>query len=398
MFRIPLAHNVGRGQIDSMTKPIRLGTARIALSMLLLAGATLTVAAGSISHIPFGATKDGRDVELYTLRNSHGMTAKVMTYGAVIYSLEVPDRHGKLANITANRVTLADYEARSGVFGSLIGRYANRIAGATFQLDGKTFTLPKNAPPNHIHGGQGFDKRVWTAGIVAGRDSAGLRLTYTSMDGEEGYPGTLKCEVLYELNDRNEWKMEYTATTDKPTVVNLCNHAYWNLAGACSGDVLGQSIQLWADRFLEVDETLIPTGKLLPVVGTPLDFLKPHTIGERIGEITEKRFGGGYDHCFVINRKEPGSLTHCATLSDPASGRTMEVWTTEPGVQIYSANMPSGTLTGPNNYPYPRHLGVCLETQHYPDSPNHPDFPTTTLRPGETYRSTTIHKFGIRSK
>ncbi len=360
-----------------------------------LALPTSTATAGTIDKVPFGTTRDGQAVELYTLKNSGGASAKVMTFGAIIYSLEMPDRQGQFTNITANRETLADYEARSGAFGSLIGRYANRIAGGKFKLDGQTISLPVNAGPNHIHGGKGFDKRVWNAKPITGKDAVALELTYVSKDGEEGYPGTLHCTVVYELNDQNEWKMDYTATTDKPTVVNLCNHAYWNLAGAYSGTVLGQVLQANADRYLSVDQTLIPTGQLLPVANTPLDFRTPHTIGERIGDIREKQFNGGYDHCLVINQWRPGELTRSAKLSDPKSGRTMEVWTTEPGVQIYSANFPNGALTGPGNYPYPKHAGICLETQHYPDSPNHPEFPSTTLRPGQTYRATTVHKFGV---
>jgi aldose 1-epimerase len=380
-------------RVFSRTLKVSLG-----VGLLLLVGSGSVLAAGSIDKIPFGATKEGQPVELYTLKNSRGATAKVMTYGAIIYSLEVPDRQGNFANITANRETLADYEARSGAFGSLIGRYANRIAGGSFKLDGATVSLPVNAGPNHIHGGRGFDKRVWAAHPVVRKDAVALRLTYTSKDGEEGYPGTLECTVVYQLNDRNEWTMEYTATTDKPTVINLCNHAYWNLAGAYSGTMLGQILEVNADRYLAVDETLIPTGEMLAVKGTPLDFRQPHTIGERIKDITEKHFNGGYDHCLVINHKRSGDLTLCAKLSDPKSGRTMEVWTTEPGVQIYSANFPSGALTGPGNYPYPKHAGICLETQHFPDSPNHPAFPSTALRSGDTYRSTTVHKFGVLAK
>jgi len=350
----------------------------------------------SIEAIPFGATQDGHAVELYTLSNNHGLSVKVMTYGAIIYSLEAPDRAGRLANVTANRESLADYEKKSACFGSLIGRYANRIAHARFTLDGHEVRLPRNDGPNHIHGGvRGFDKRVWKAQPLRGPDFVALELTYRSPDGEEGYPGTLDCTVLYELNLRKEWKMDYTARTDKPTVVNLCNHAYWNLAGAQSGTVLDQVLTLNADRSLLVDDALIPTGETAPVQGTPLDFRTPHAVGERIGQIQGKQFNGGYDHCLVLNHKEPGDLTFCAKLADPKSGRTMEVFTTEPGVQIYSANFPSGAIEGPHGYPYPEHAGLCLETQHYPDSPHHPRFPSTVLRPGQTYHSTTILKFGV---
>ncbi len=360
------------------------------------AGQTPAGASLSINRVPFGTTRDGQAVDLYTLSNPGGVSVKVMTYGAILYSVEAPDREGRLVNVTANRETLADYEEKSACFGSLIGRYANRIARAEFTLEGRVVRLPHNAGPHHIHGGiKGFDKRVWNAEPVTGRNFVGLKLTYTSPDGEEGYPGTLHCTVRYELNRRNEWKMDYTARTDKPTVVNLCNHAYWNLAGAQSGTVLDQVLTLNADRWLLVDGALIPTGETAPVEGTPLDFRTPRAIGERIGQIQGPQFNGGYDHCLVINHRKPGDLAFCARLADPKSGRTMEVSTTEPGVQIYSANFPSGSIEGPQGYPYPKYAGFCLETQHYPDSPNHPQFPSTILRPGQTYHSTTILKFGV---
>ena len=368
--------------------------------VLLLAGATDAASAASgkpsVESAAFGVTSDGQPVEIYTLRNSHGWTAKVLTFGAAIHSLEVPDRDGRLANITANRPSLADYETKGGAFGSVIGRFANRIAGGNLVIEGRKYSLPLNNGPNHIHGGpKGFHKRVWKAEALPRKDAAALKLTYTSADGEEGYPGTLVCTVVYELNDRNEWKMDYTATTDKPTVVNLSNHAYWNLAGAYSGTVLDHLLTVNAHQVLRVDQTLIPTGEMEPVAGTPLDFRQPRRVGERIGEITDKHFNGGYDHCFVIRRSQPGDLTLCATLKDPKSGRVMEVLTTEPGVQIYSANFPAGSVTGPDNYAYPKHAGLCLETQHFPDSPNKPNFPTTLLKPGQVFRSTTVHRFRI---
>lgn len=350
----------------------------------------------SISHAPFGTTRDGQAVEIYTLKNRHGLIAKVITYGAIIYSLEVPDKQGKFANVTLNRETVTDYERKSPCFGALLGRYANRIARGEFTLNGQLISLPRNGGPNHIHGGaRGFDKRVWQAEQVEGKDFVAVKLTYISKDGEEGYPGTLQCIVRYELNDQDEWKMEYRATTDKSTPVNLSNHAYWNLAGAQSGDVLGQVLTVNGEKYLAVDETLIPTGDLLPVDSTPLDFRTPHAIGERIGQIREKQFNGGYDHCLLVNHKQPGDLSFCARLIDPSSGRVMEVFTTQPGVQLYSANFPSGSFEGPGGYAYPRHCGFCLETQHFPDSPNHPQFPSTILRPGETYHETTVHRFGI---
>jgi len=350
----------------------------------------------SVKSAPFGSTRDGEAVELYTLANTNGVTAKVMTYGAIIYSIEVPDRFGRCTNVTINRETVADYERKSACFGALLGRYANRIGQARFTIDGREYSLPRNNGRNHIHGGpKGFDKRVWKAEPVQAKDSVAVKLTYLSKDGEEGYPGNLTCTVLYELNNQNEWKMDYTATTDKPTVVNLSNHAYWNLAGAQSGTMLDQVLTLNADQYVAADAALIPTGQLLPVEGTPLDFLTPHRIGERIDQITERQFNGGYDHCFVVKHHKPGDLAFCARLKDPQSGRTMEVFTTQPGVQLYSANFPSGAFEGPNGYSYPSHAGICFETQHFPDSPNKPGFPSTVLRPGETYHVTTIHRFRV---
>jgi aldose 1-epimerase len=349
------------------------------------------------SKVPFGTTRRGEAVELYTLTNAHGLRAKVMTYGGIIYSFEVPDRQGRLTNVTLNRETLADYEQKSPCFGALLGRYANRIARGEFTLDGHQFVLTKNAGPNHIHGGaRGFDKRVWQAEPITSPNSVELRLSYTSVDGEEGYPGTLRCTVLYELNNRNEWTMDYSAQTDKPTPVNLSNHAYWNLAGAESGTMLDQLLTVNADKYLAVDDALIPTGELAPVAGTPLDFRTPHSVGQRIGMIKERKFNGGYDHCLAVNRQNVGDLVSCAKLADPKSGRTLEVFTTEPGVQIYSANFSDGAFTGPNGYAYPKHAGLALETQHFPDSPNKPGFPSTILRPGEIYHATTVLRFRVQ--
>jgi aldose 1-epimerase len=350
----------------------------------------------SIEKSQFGTTHDGEEVALFTLKNANGLTAKVITYGAIIYSLEVPDKAGHFANVNANCASLADYENRSPCFGAVIGRYANRIANAEFMLEGRRVSLPHNAGPNHIHGGdRGFNKRVWKAEPTRGSDFVGVKLTYISKDGEEGYPGNLTCIVEYELNDKNEWKMQYTARTDKTTVVNLTNHSYWNLAGAESGTVLDEILTVDADKYLLADDALIPTGEIVSVEGTPVDFRVPHRLGERMAQIKEKQFGGGYDHCLVVRHQKPGDLVFCAKLKDPSSGRSMEVLTTQPGVQIFTANFQSGAFSGPGGYAYPRHLGLCLETQHFPDSPNKPQFPSTVLRPGETFRSTTIHRFGI---
>jgi aldose 1-epimerase len=350
----------------------------------------------SIERSDFGKTNDGEAVELYTIENANGLVAKVITYGAIIYSLEVPDKNGRLTNVNANCASLADYETKSPCFGAVLGRYANRIAGGQFMLEGHRVKLTLNASPNHIHGGvRGFHKRVWKAEPVRGSDFVGVKLTYLSKDGEEGYPGNLVCTVTYELNNRNEWKMDYRAQTDKTTVINLSNHSYWNLAGAQSGTILGEVLTINANKYLLADDALIPTGEIVPVDGTPVDFRKPHPIGERINDIKEKQFGGGYDHCLVVNHPKPGGLDFCAKLTDPVSGRTMEVSTTQPGVQIFTANFQSGAFSGPGGYAYPRHLGVCLETQHFPNSPNEPRFPSTVLHPGQAYHEVTLLKFGV---
>ena len=369
---------------------------QFACAVAVLTIACSAVAAPTYDKQPFGTNKWGEAVDLYTLKNSQGYSMQVLTYGAIIYQVNVPDRSGNVTNVTANRQSQADYESRSGAFGAVVGRFANRIARGQFAIDGKTYQLATNNGPNHIHGGpRGFDKRVWKAEPIKGEDFAALKLSYTSADGEEGYPGKLNCELVYTWTDANELKMQYTATTDKPTALNLCNHAYWNLAGAYSGTVLDQVLEVNASGILDVDETLIPTGKIIPVAGTPFGFKKPRKIGERIGEIKAPQFNGGYDHCFVLDQKVPGTLGFCARLTDPKSGRVMEVWTTEPGVQVYSANFPGGTISGPPGFTYPKHAGVCLETQHFPDSPNHPEFPSTLLVPGQVFRSTTVHKFGV---
>jgi aldose 1-epimerase len=385
--------------LPSMQNPIAF---RVRMLLMVVIGTALFANADpvparlSIEKSAYGTTQQGEAVELYTLRNTNGVTAKVITYGAIIESLEVPDRAGHFANVNANCASLADYENKSPCFGAVIGRYANRIAHAEFVLDGKKVLLPRNAGPHHIHGGiRGFHKRVWRAEPTRGGDFVGVQLTYVSKDGEEGYPGNLTCTVHYELNNKNEWKMEYTAKTDKTTVVNLSNHSYWNLGGAQSGTALDERLQVNADTYLLADETLIPTGQIVPVDGTPVDFREPHAVGERIQQIREKQFGGGYDHCLVVNHKTAGDLAFCARLEDPKSGRTMEVFTTQPGVQIFTANFASGAFSGPDGYSYPRHLGICLETQHFPDSPNKPQFPSTVLKPGETFREVTVHHFGV---
>ncbi len=348
-----------------------------------------------IEKSEFGKTTDGTVVDMYKLDNGRGITAEVLSYGGVIYSFNVPDKNGKATNISANLATVAEYEKHRPFFGSLIGRYGNRIAGGKFKIGDQEYTLPTNNGPNSLHGGnKGFDTKVWNVEELRGRDYVGLKLTYTSADKEEGYPGTLKTTVVYKLDTQNRWTMDYTATTDKETVVNLTNHTFWNLAGFPNTNH-EHILTLNADKFLPTDDTLIPTGVLQPVEGTPLDFRKAHKIGERISQVEGAHFAGGYDHCFVLNQDKPGQMILCAKVIEPTSGRTMTIHTTEPGVQFYSGNFLDGS-TGNNGYTYDKHGAFCLETQHYPNSPNNPEFPSTLLKPGETYRTTTVHTFGIQ--
>lgn len=347
----------------------------------------------NITKEEFGKTADGKQVDMYTLTNG-SITVKVLNFGGVIWSFEVPDKEGKTVNVSANYEKIGDYEKNRPFFGSLVGRFGNRIAGGKFTLDGKEYKLPTNNGPNGLHGGlKGFDQKIWDVREFKRGNEVGLVLTYTAADGEEGYPGKLDVTVTYMLDAHNNWTMHYEAKTDKPTILNLTNHTFWNLAGF-GETVLEQELTLNADRYLPTDETLIPTGELKNVEGTPLDFRKPHKIGERINDIKEPCFHGGYDHCFVLNQRKPGEMTYCATLVDPKSGRTMKVWTTQPGVQVYSGNFLNGS-TEAFGHKYVKHSAICLETQHYPDSPNKPQFPSTVLRPGETYRQTTRHQFSF---
>lgn len=351
-----------------------------------------------IEKSEFGKTVDDQTVEKYKLHNGKGITAEVLTLGGVIYTFNVPDKNGNVTNVSANLETVAEYEKYRPFFGALVGRYGNRIAGGKFTLDGNEYTLPTNNGPNSLHGGnKGFDTKVWKAKEIKGTDYVGLELTYSSVDGEEGYPGKLDVTVQYLLDDKNRWTMNYTATTDKPTVLNLTNHTFWNLAGFPKDKVATNHdhvLTLNADRFLPTDNTLIPTGELKPVAGTPLDFRTPHKIGERISQVEGAHFAGGYDHCFILNQEKPGQLVLCAEAIEPGSGRTMTIHTTEPGVQFYSGNFLDGS-TGAFGHKYGKHGAFCLETQHYPNSPNNPAFPSTVLRPDQTFKSTTIHTFGI---
>ena len=349
----------------------------------------------SITTSEFGTTADGETIEIYKLDNGRGITVEVLSRGGVMHSVNVPDRNGRTVNVSANFETLAEYERHRNFFGALVGRYGNRIAGARFTLDGVEYTLAANNGPNSLHGGRkGFDTVIWKVQPIRQRDSVGLRLDYTSKDGEEGFPGNLDVTVIYRLDNRNRWTMDYTARTDKPTVVNLTNHAYWNLAGF-STNILEQVMTLNANYVLPTDDTLIPTGEFQPVAGTPFDFRTPRKFGERIHEIEGAHFGGGYDHCFVLNQRRPRQMTFCALVYEPNSGRTMRIDTTEPGVQLFTGNYWNGRLQA-FGHTYERFGAFCLETQHFPDSPNQPAFPSTVLRPGEVYRTTTVHTFGVR--
>lgn len=346
-----------------------------------------------LSREAFGTTPGGVAVELLTLANAHGMELRVMTYGGIIVSLKVPDRDGIPGDVVLGYDSLAGYLRDSPYFGAIVGRYGNRIARGRFTLGGVEYRLATNNGPNHLHGGvRGFDKVVWSADPFRTDSSAGVTFRHTSPDGDEGYPGTLQAAVTYTLTSRNELILDYEATTDRATPVNLTQHSYFNLAG--SGDILGHVLELAADHYTPVDATLIPTGAIAPVEQTPFDFRTPQRIGARIGEDHEQlRYGGGYDHNFVLTRPDTG-LVLAARLTDSLSGRTLEIRTTEPGVQFYSGNFLDGSITGKQRTVYRRRTGLCLETQHFPDSPNHPGFPATILEPGQVYRSRTVWTLG----
>lgn len=343
----------------------------------------------------FGTTRNGETVTLYTLTNNQGMVVKIMNYGATITSIQTPDKNNTIEEVTLGFDSLQSYLAGHPFFGNVVGRYGNRIAKGKFTLEGQEYTLATNNGPNHLHGGlQGFDKKVWTAEPLPSDSTASLRLTYLSPDMEEGYPGNLTATVTYTLNNNNELIVDYQATTDKPTVVNLTNHTYFNLTGKTKSDILNHEVMLNADRFVPVDRTLIPTGELRPVEGTPFDFRTPTTVGSRINDTDQQlEFGIGYDHCWVLNGS---GMKLAASVYEPESGRYLEVFTEEPGIQFYSGNFLDGSLTGRGNVVYNQRYGLCLETEHFPDSPNQPEFPTTVLNPGETYETQTIFKFSVK--
>ena len=365
-------------------------------ALLLLFSCALASAQTGITKAPFG-TADGQSVDLYTLRNVHGVEAKITNYGGILVSLKVPDRNGKFDDVVLGFNDLDTYLKGHPYFGALIGRYGNRIAKGRFTLNGVEYKLAVNNGENTLHGGiKGFDKVVWTGKEMKTKGGPAVVLTYLSKDGEEGYPGNLNVRVVYTLTNNNELKIDYSATTDKDTVTNLTHHSYFNLAGEGNGDILSHRVTINANRFVPTDAGSIPTGELRKVAGTPFDFLTAHAIGERINQDEEQiKLGNGYDHTWIINGR-PGTLRLAATAYESTSGRTMQVWTTEPGMQFYTGNFLDGTLTGKSGKIYQRRFGFCFETQHYPDSPNQPSFPTTTLRKGATYKSTTIYRFSSK--
>jgi aldose 1-epimerase len=368
--------------IIAVTLCVNIGTIRAA-------GQSQARKESSVERRIFGKTGDGKDVELFTLKNVRGTKANIITYGATLQSLWVPDKTNKLSDVVLGYDDLKGYLGPQLYFGGTIGRFANRIAKGKFTLDGKEYTLTTNDGANTLHGGrEGFNRKIWKGEIANGAGAASAVFTYVSADSEEGFPGTLKVTVVYTLTDDDELKINYRATTDKATPVNLTNHSYFNLAGR--GDILSHVLQVNANQYTPADATLIPTGEIAPVKGTALDFTKPTAIGARIGEIA-----GGYDHNFVLDDKN-GKLKLAARVNDPPSGRQMEVWTTEPGIQFYSANFLDGTVHGKGGVAYQKFAALCLEPQHYPDSVNHSNFPTTILRPGTVFEQETIYKFSAR--
>lgn len=349
----------------------------------------------SIKKEKFGVF-EGKNVDIYTLTNKKGIEMKVTNYGCIVTSLKVPDKSGKINDIVLGFNELQSYLKKNPYFGAIIGRYGNRIANSKFSLNGKEYNLAKNDGPNNLHGGiKGFDKVIWDAGEIKDNKSIGIEFKYLSKDGEEGFPGNLSVTVTYTINDNNEFKIGYKAETDSITICNLTHHTYFNFSGEGSGSILDHQVLIKSRRFTPIDSTLIPTGELADVTGTPFDFRSPAAIGKRINEDNlQLRYGGGYDHNWVLDRTDNSKeLILAASVYDPKSERKMDVLTTEPGIQMYSGNFLDGTLIGKSGKKYEKRSGFCLETQHYPDSPNKPDFPTTTLEPGKIYSTSTVYKF-----
>jgi aldose 1-epimerase len=389
-------------------------TARILASVLVAVLCGVTSVTGqtkrAVTHAPFGRTTDGQAIEIFTLTNTHGIEVKAMTYGCIITSLRVPDRNGKMADVVLGYNTLDGYLKGSPYFGAVVGRYGNRIAKGQFTLDGKTYKLATNNGANHLHGGnKGFDKVVWHAAPETSANGVGVVFTRTSQDGEEGYPGNLQVTVTYTLTDNDALVVGYRAVADKATPVNLTQHSYFNLA-ADDGDILGHQLTIDADRYTPVDDTLIPTGELARVAGTPFDFRTSTAIGARINTNNPQlKNGNGYDHNWVLNAPGPGQdragttgvdgghvVRHAVRVVEPKTGRTLDISTSQPGVQFYSGNFLDGSIKGKGGRVYKNRSGFCLETQHYPDSPNHPNFPTTILKPGQEYVSETVFTFGVQ--
>jgi aldose 1-epimerase len=386
-------------------KSFRRAVARIGVMTLVAGGAGIVAGTTSyagdratITRQAWGRTTAGVAVDRYTL-SANGMRVRILTYGGILQSIETPDRRGRPANVTLGFDNLRDYETKSPYFGCITGRYANRIAKGRFTLDGVQYQLPINNDPNSLHGGTvGFDKHVWQATPMTTNDGVALRLRFTSPDGDQGYPGELTATVTYTLTDDRAIRMDYLATTSKPTVVNLTNHAYFNLAGEGSGTIDGHQLMLNASRYTPVDSTLIPTGAIDPVAGTPMDFRRATAIGARNRDgFPQLVIGRGYDHNWALDRRDDTytRLELAARATDPGSGRQLTVLTTEPGIQFYGGNFLDGTLVGTSGRVYRQGDGFALETQHYPDSPNHANFPSTVLRPGQTYRTTTVYQFGV---
>ena len=372
--------------------------AKLALGTAFLALAAGGADAATATRAPFGQLSDGTKIEAVTLTNGHGMTAKIMTLGATLQSLVVPDKAGNKADITLGYDSAQEYLSHPDYFGASVGRYANRIAKGKFTLDGKTYTLATNDGPNSLHGGlRGFDKRMWKIDSVTSGPDAKVVLSYVSADGEEGFPGQLKVTATYALDENNELRLEYKATTSKPTVLNLTNHSYFNLSGNDAREVMGDMVTLHAARFTPVGATLIPTGERRAVAGTPFDFRTPHRVGDRIrdGRDQQIRYGRGYDHNFIVDGKA-GTLRPAAVVEDPVSGRVMEISVTAPGIQFYTGNFLDGTFVGKNSRAYRQGDAICLEPGVFPDSPNHPDFPTSRLNPGQTYTNTIVYKFSTK--